>query len=123
VVLWRLRYKLSLPDLAEMFLERGFVFSHEALREWQTRFAPLLAEKLRARRQGQAGRSWHVDETYLKVSGQCCYLYRAIDRQGNLVEKMLSATRDMQMAQHFFRRAPVLAGQVPTRVTTDGHSA
>ena len=32
VVLWRLRYKLSLRDLAEMFLERGFVFTHEAVR-------------------------------------------------------------------------------------------
>ncbi len=42
VVLWRLRYKLSLRDLAEMFLERGFVFTHEAVREWQERFTPLL---------------------------------------------------------------------------------
>ena len=33
VMLWRLRYKLSLRDLAEMFLERGFVFTHEAVRE------------------------------------------------------------------------------------------
>lgn len=37
VVLWRLRYKLSLRDLAEMFLERGFVFSHEAIRDWEAR--------------------------------------------------------------------------------------
>jgi hypothetical protein len=29
VVLWRLRYKLSLRDLPEMFLIRGIVFSHE----------------------------------------------------------------------------------------------
>jgi len=42
-VLWRLRYKLSFRDLAEMFLERGFVFSHEAVRDWEARFAPLLA--------------------------------------------------------------------------------
>ena len=35
VVLWRLRYKLSLRDLAEMFLERGFVFTHEAVRDWE----------------------------------------------------------------------------------------
>src|SRR5215470_8461394 len=30
VVLRRLRYKLSLRDLAEMFLERGWEFTHEA---------------------------------------------------------------------------------------------
>ena len=49
VVLWRLRYKLSFRDLAEMFLERGFVFTHEALREWEARFTPLLAAQLRAK--------------------------------------------------------------------------
>jgi transposase-like protein len=46
VVLCRLRYKLSLRDLAEMFLLRGFQFPHEAVREWEERFAPLLTEQL-----------------------------------------------------------------------------
>ena len=32
VVLWRLRYRLTLRDLTEMFLLRGIVFSHEAVR-------------------------------------------------------------------------------------------
>src|SRR4028118_206775 len=54
VVLWRLRYKLRLRDLAEMFLERGFEFTHETVHDWEARFAPLLADKLRARRTGKA---------------------------------------------------------------------
>jgi hypothetical protein len=49
VVIWRLRYKLSLRDLAEMFLERGFTFTHEAIRDWEARFAPVLADQLRTR--------------------------------------------------------------------------
>ena len=57
VVLWRVRYKLSLRDLAEMFLERGFEFTHEAVPEWEARFAPLVADHLRTKRKGQAGRS------------------------------------------------------------------
>jgi putative transposase len=32
-VLWRLRYTLSLRDVAEMFLARGFAFTHEAIRD------------------------------------------------------------------------------------------
>lgn len=47
VVLWRLRYKLSLRDLSEMFLVRGFEFTyetHEAVRDWEARFAPLITE-------------------------------------------------------------------------------
>ena len=65
VVLWRLRYKLALRDLPEMFLVRGLVFSHEAVREWEAKLTPALAEELRRRRRGKAGRSWYVDETYI----------------------------------------------------------
>src|SRR4051812_19668181 len=63
VVLWRLRYKLSLRDLPEMFAVRGIVFSYEAVREWEAKLTPALAENLRRRRRGKVGRSWHVDET------------------------------------------------------------
>ncbi len=123
VVLWRLRYKLRLRDLAELFLPRGVVFTHEAVRDWEARFAPLLAERLRAKRRGQGGRSWYVDETYIRVNGAWCYLYRAIDRDGNLVDARLSATRDLAAAQCFFRQAVETVGRLPTRVTTDGHDA
>src|SRR5215210_5489217 len=65
IVLCRLRYKLSLRNLAEMFLVRGFEFTHEAVREWEERLAPLLAEQIRGKRRGKVGRRWYVDETYL----------------------------------------------------------
>ena len=66
VVLWRLRYKLSLRDLSEMVLIRGLGFSYEAVRDWEAKLTPALAESLRRRRRGKVGRSWFVDETYLK---------------------------------------------------------
>src|SRR3712207_2979702 len=126
VVLWRLRYRLTLRDLAETFLIRGRVFSHEAVREWEAKLAPMLADELRRRRHrrgGARGRHWHVDETYLKVRGRWCYLYRAIDRDGNLVDTMLSEHRHMAAAQAFFRSAQAVAGITPERVTTDGHGS
>src|SRR4030088_55756 len=46
VVLWRLRYKLSLRDLPEMFLIRGIVFSYEAARDWEAKLSPAMAEAL-----------------------------------------------------------------------------
>src|SRR5689334_25441581 len=85
IVLCRLLYKLSLRNLAEMFLLRGFEFTHEAVREWEERFAPLLADRIRRKRKGKVGRRWYVDETYIKVKGKWCYLYRAIDRDGNQI--------------------------------------
>ena len=46
-----------------------------------------------------------------------------VDRDGNLIDTMLSATRDMKAAQRFFRSARSVAGFVPDRVTTDGHNS
>ena len=123
VVLWRLRYKLSLRDLPEMFLIRGIVFSHEAVRDWETKLTPALAESLRRRRRGKAGRSWDVDETYIKVHGQGRYLYRAIDGSGALVDVMFSEHRDMATAKAFFESAKMVTGITPDRVTTDGHDS
>src|SRR3712207_3881785 len=65
VVLWRLRYRLTLRDLCEMFLLRGIVFSHEAVRDWEAKLAPALAGELRRRRHGKGGargRQWHVED-------------------------------------------------------------
>jgi len=123
VVLWRGRYKLSLRDLAEMFLDRGLVFTHEAVREWEAQLAPLLSETLRKHRRGRIGSSWYVDETFLKVKGRSVYLYRAIDRDGNLVDVLLSEKRDKAAAEAFFRSARTFTGCVPERVTSDGHDA
>jgi transposase-like protein len=93
------------------------------VREWEERFAPLITQQLRTRRRGKAGKSWYCDETYIKVSGKWCYLYRAIDRDGNLVDSMLSEHRDMDAAKQFFKQAKEVTGCVPERVTTDGHDA
>src|SRR5215212_7913489 len=123
VVLWRLRYKLSLRDLPEMFAMRGIVFSYEAVREWEAKLTPALAEDLRRRRRGTVGRSWYVDEIYLKVQGRWCYLYRAIDRSGALVDVMFSEHRDMAAAKAFFRSAKAVTSVTPDRVTTDGHDS
>src|SRR6201998_314407 len=123
VVLWRLRYKLSLRDLAEMFLTRGFIFTYEAVREWEAKLTPALAENLRRKRKGRVGRSWYIDETYIRVRGQWRYLYRAIDRDGALVDVMLSEYRDLAAAKAFFRSARMVTGITPARVTTDGHDA
>jgi putative transposase len=121
VVLWRLRYKLSLRDLVEMFLIRGIVFTHEAVRDSEAKLTPALAQELRQSRKGKIGRSWYV--TYVRVHGHWKYLYRAIDRDGALVDVMLSEHRNLAAAKRFFRSAKTVTGVIPDRVTTDGHDA
>ena len=120
-VLWRLRYKLSFRDVAELLLQRGYAVTHETVRAWEFRFAPLLGDRLRAKRRGCAGVSWYIDETYVKVAGRWCYLYRAIDRDGDLLDFMLSEHRDEHAAWRFLRRLVDVAQRKPQRVTTDPH--
>lgn len=123
VVLWRLRYKLSLRDLPEMFLIRGIVFSHEAVRDWEAKLTPALAEGLRRRRRGQIGKELVCRRDVHQGSRHWRYLYRAIDRNGALVDVMFSEHRDMAAAMAFFQSAKTVTDVIPDRVTTDGHDS
>lgn len=93
------------------------------MRDWEERFAPLFAQQLRAKHKGKVGSVWHVDETYIRVKGRWCYLYRAMDQDGNLVDSMLSQKRDMAAAKAFFAQTQEIAEQTPERVITDGHTS
>ena len=95
---------MSLRDVAEFFLLRGFKFTHETVWHWEERFAPLVAEQLRKKLAGTMGRPWHVDETYIRVKGRC-YLYRVMAEDGNLVDLLLREKRDMASAQAFLEPA------------------
>ena len=99
VLFYRVLYKLSYRDIAEMFWLRGFEFTHETVRDWEERFLPIFADQLRTKRRGKMGSVWHADETYVKVKGRWCYLYRAMDREGNFIDSRLSQKRDMAGGQ------------------------
>lgn len=120
VVIWRIRYKLSLRDIVEMCLMRGITLTHETVRDWTDRFSPYLTEYLKKRRQGACNNRWHVDETYIKVKGKWVYYYRAIDKNGNLVDSMMSERRNLAAAQRFLRQARDITVIKPECVTTDG---
>lgn len=120
VLLLRVGYKLSYREVAEYFLIRGFVLSYEAVRDWEERLLPHLTEQIREKRKGKVGKLWFVDETYVKVLGSWCYLYRGIDEDGNLVDVRLSAHRDMQGTKAFFAKALDLQEEAPQKVATEG---
>lgn len=86
--------KLSYRDVAELSLLRGFQFTHETVRDWEERFLPHFTDQIRTKRKGKVGKVWLVDETYVRIKGAWCYLYRGIDEDGNLVYVRLSKTRD-----------------------------
>ena len=65
-VRWYLRYKLSFRDLAEMMAERGLSQAHTTIMRWVQCYVPEF-EKRWNRFARPAGRSWRVDETYVKI--------------------------------------------------------
>ncbi len=117
------RFKVSLDDVVELMAMRGFHLSHQTVHNWTQQFGVELGLKLRKRRYGEASDKWHIDATYLRIEGRWCYLYRAIDKEGNLVDVYLSDVRDQAAAEAFFVQAAKTSGVYPYQITTDKEPA
>ena len=59
-----------------------------------------------------------MDETYIKVKGKWCYLYRAVDSTGQTVDFLFRAQRDGVAAKAFFKKAISNNGK-PEKITID----
>jgi putative transposase len=72
-VRWYVAYSLSLRNLEEMMAERGFEVDHSSVHRWVIKLVPLFEKALR-RHKRPVGKSWRMDETYVKVraSGSTC---------------------------------------------------
>ena len=97
----------------------GLAPDADAILRWVVRYAETC-EKRWHRFERPVGRSWRVDETFIKVRGQWMYLYRAVDGQGNTVEFYLSRTRGIAAAKAFFRKA-LKHHREPHSITLDDH--
>ena len=86
-----------------MMRERGLDVDHSTVFRWVQRYAPEFNKRIRQHLK-MSGTSYRVDETYIKVGKSCKYLYRAVDKEGQTIEFMLSAKRDVSAAQRFFKR-------------------
>ena len=120
-VFFYLRYAVSCRDLEEILVERGVTVDHATLNRWVVKFAPLIAARAQARKRPTVS-SWRMDETYIKVKGRWTYLYRAVDRDGQTLDFMLSERRDLAAARRFFKRA-IGSNGAPDRVVIDKSGA
>jgi putative transposase len=120
-VRWYAAYALSFRDLEEIMAERGIEVDHATVHRWALKILPVLAQVFR-RRKRPVGRSWRVDETYIRVGGQWKYLYRAVDGLGHTVDFLLTAKRDHAAARRFFEQAIGLH-DVPEKITIDKSGA
>jgi len=116
-VRWYSAYPLSFRNLEEMMAEHGISVDHSTVHRWAIKLLPVL-EKAFRRSKRKVGRSWRMDETYIKVKGEWKYLYRAVDKAGDTVDFLLRAHRDKAAARRFFEQA-LERNEAPEKVTID----
>src|SRR4029434_5761456 len=120
-VRWYVTYKLSYRNVCELMAERGVTVVHTTVLRWVQRFVPAF-EKMWKKYARPVVSSRRVDETYIKVKGQWRYLYRAVDKQGQTVDFLLTKNRDKADAVRVFEKA-IDNNEVPEKITLDGSQA
>ncbi len=120
-VRWYITYKLSYRDVCSLMAERGVTVVHTTVMRWVQHYVPVF-EKQWKRYARPTGSSWRVDETYIRVKGKWTYLYRAVDKQGQTVDFLLSEKRDIAAAKRFFIKA-IQNNEAPAKITLDGYEA
>jgi putative transposase len=123
VVMMYVKYPLSLRNVEDLLAERGIDISHETVRFWWNRFGPMFAAEIRktrmARMRGYRQWRWHLDEVFVKINGRLCYLWRAVDHEGEVLESVVTAKRDKAAALKFLKRIMKKYGRSQT-IVTDG---
>jgi transposase, IS6 family len=105
-------------DVEELLAERGIEVDHVTIYRWVQRFTPLLIDAAQPCRHTPRDR-WFIDETYVKVSGQRVYPYRAIDQFGQVIDVLVLEKRDLAATRRFFTRALNTTRVIPVEVITD----
>ncbi len=116
-VRWYVAYPLSYRQVEEMLKERSLEVDHSSLQRWVVEYSPQLAKKFASHKKA-VGKSWRMDETYIKVKGVWHYLYRAVDKIGQTIDFYLSKRRDAASAKRFFQKAIRSSGK-PEKVNID----
>ena len=123
VVMMYVRYPLSLRNVEDLLAERGIDISHETVRFWWNRFGPMFAAEIRKRRvahmRGYPQWRWHLDEVFVKINGKLCYLWRAVDHEGEVLEAVATTKRDKAAALKLLKRIMKKFG-APRSIVTDG---
>jgi putative transposase len=98
-----LRFHLGFRDVQDLLAERGVIVSHEAIRQWCTKFGAAFAGEL-PRRRAQPGNQWHLDEVMLNICGKRHWLWRAVDQNDVVLDILVQSRRDQHTAERFLRQ-------------------
>jgi transposase, IS6 family len=106
-----------------MMSERGLSVDHTTVWRWVQSYAPEINKRIRPHLK-LAGASYRLDETYIQVGKQWKYLYRALDKEGNTIEFMFSAKRDIPAIKRFFKKMMKADHRrLPFSISVDKHAS
>ena len=120
-VRWYVAYPLSTRHVEELMEERGVEVDHSTINRWVIKYSPQLEEAFH-RHKRPVWVSWRMDETSSKGKGEWRSLYRAVDKQGQTIDFLLTEQRDEHAAKRFLTKAIRRHG-VPEKITIDGSAA
>jgi putative transposase len=120
-VRWYMAYPLSYRHVEELIEERGVSVDHATINRWVLKYSPQLEAAFHHHKR-PVGKSWRMDETYIRIKGEWRYLYRAVDKHGQTIDFLLTEQRDQEAALRFLKKAIRRHG-VPEKITIDGSDA
>ncbi|UVK49892.1 IS6 family transposase (plasmid) [Mesorhizobium sp. AR02] len=112
------RFNLSLRDVEEMLFDRGIVVSYETIRRWCRKHGPDYARRIR-RKSPTKDDVWHLDEVVVRINGQKCWLWRAVDQDGYVLDEIVQTRRNTKAARRLLTRLLKKQGLPPKRTITD----
>ena len=113
------RFTLSLRDVEDLLAERGIDVTYETVRCWANKFGPAIAANIRGKR-GRADRVWHLDEMVVRIQGKRMYMWRAVDKEGEVLDVLVQKRRNKESALKILRKLLKNQGFVPDEIVTDG---
>jgi putative transposase len=113
------RFTLSLRDVEDLLAEHGIDVSYETIRCWVNKFSPAIAANIR-RLRGQADSVWHLDEMVVRIRGKRMYMWRAVDKEGEVLDVLVQKRRNKAAALKMLRKLLKHQGYLPDEIVTDG---
>ncbi len=113
------RFPLSLRMVEDMLAARGIIVTHQTIRDWAEKFGRHFANEIRRRSAGRLGDKWYLDEVVVSIAGKKCWLWRAVDQEGFVIDVLLQSRRNAKAARRLMRKLLKAQGRPPRVMITD----
>jgi putative transposase len=113
------RFPLSLRMVEDLLAARGIIVSHQTVRLWAEKFGRHFANEIRRRSAGMLGDKWHLDEVVISIGGKKCWLWRAVDQDGFVLDVLVQSRRNTKAAIRLMRKLLKGQGRSPRVMITD----